>query len=443
MADVVKDFDLIWLREVERRLTEGMPLDTRELMVVLHDRLPRGFKPADLDPRFFYGVVPSVDGLKAMGDQGKILPDLGKTIAYIREQLVAHPALEKVTAIEVAAALEIAVPRAERILLLMSSIGRFSSSASGSAQGYSWIGIASEDVVAEYLGFESLDDHLASRAQSQAAATLARAESLRREQVPSSAGQPSTLRPLARLFLSHATSDRTLAEYLKAELERGVSGLEVFLTVYPGMIPAGADWLAAIKAELERADGYVVLLTPASVTRPWIWFETGAAWMSKRALATVSAGALDRTTLPMPLASFQVLSLEDPREAASVFTQLGGSLGDPAKFVEEVQRLAIPVGSFGGLGGWTGIEVGTRWFGWDGPTLHALEDRNPTLAPPALDAALRAAGWIPRYGTRAKLMRHLSEGLLQVWETDRAKWRRELLAPGDGDQILLIGKNAA
>jgi hypothetical protein len=77
--------------------------------------------------------------------------------------------------------------------------------------------------------------------------------------VGDAAAQPSTLRPLERLFLSHASSDRAVAEFIKTELERCIPGLVVFQTSVPGMIPAGADWLATIKAELDRADGYLVL----------------------------------------------------------------------------------------------------------------------------------------------------------------------------------------
>lgn len=92
---------------------------------------------------------------------------------------------------------------------------------------------------------------------------------------------------------------------------------------------------------------------------------------------------------------------------------------------------------------WEGIADGSRYFAWSGPTLHGLEDRNPIPAPNSLLKQLREDGWIPRFGTRAKLALHLSNGLHQVYETDRLVWRRELLAPGDGDQILLIGREAA
>lgn len=209
----------------------------------------------------------------------------------------------------------------------------------------------------------------------------------RQEHRPGAGPQASTLRPIERLFLSHSGEDRALAEFVKLQLERQVAGLEVFLTSFPGMIPAGADWLTQIKSELERADGYVVLLTPASVHRPWIVFETGAAWMSKRPLATVSAGALDRGEIPMPLGSFQVLSLEVPREAESVFKQLGGALENPEEFAREITVRSAPASPAPHCLGWSGVTVGKRFFAWDGPELHALEDRPAIPTPQAAIAA--------------------------------------------------------
>jgi hypothetical protein len=204
------------------------------------------------------------------------------------------------------------------------------------------------------------------------------------------------------------------------------------------MIPAGADWLATIKKELELADGYLILLTPASIDRPWIWFETGAAWMSQRPLATASAGDVDRAAIPMPLASFQILSLEDPREATFIFQQLGGELEDPPAFCARVHELANAHAPQSEIGQWSGVEVASRYFAWDGSNLHQLDDRPAIPAPPELLKAISENGLVPTFGLKAKLMNHLATGRHQVFETDRKTWRRELLMPGGGDQILLV-----
>jgi hypothetical protein len=90
---------------------------------------------------------------------------------------------------------------------------------------------------------------------------------------------------------------------------------------------------------------------------------------------------------------------------------------------------------------WQGVEARNRYFAWDGPTLHSLADRSPIPAPLEAIEALKAAGHKPVFGTRAKLLQHQADGLFQVFETDRATWRRELLQSPDG-QVLLVRPGA-
>lgn len=87
---------------------------------------------------------------------------------------------------------------------------------------------------------------------------------------------------------------------------------------------------------------------------------------------------------------------------------------------------------------WASVEIRGRFFAWDGPTLHALEARSPIQAPEEAIAALRAAGHTPSFGRTSKLREHLAGGVFQVFETDRASWRRELLYAQDGSQVLLV-----
>ena len=91
---------------------------------------------------------------------------------------------------------------------------------------------------------------------------------------------------------------------------------------------------------------------------------------------------------------------------------------------------------------WAGVQVGTRFFAWDGPRLHALEDRQPIGAPTEVIEALKAAGHTPSFGLHAKLRHHLAGGAFQVFETDRRTWRRELLYADDGSQVLLVRTGA-
>jgi hypothetical protein len=91
---------------------------------------------------------------------------------------------------------------------------------------------------------------------------------------------------------------------------------------------------------------------------------------------------------------------------------------------------------------WEGVSIGSRYFAWDGPALHALGDRGPVPTPPQLLQELKSRNIPHRFGTKAKLCSHLAQGWAQAWETDRHSWRRELLYADDGDQILLVKSEA-
>ena len=79
------------------------------------------------------------------------------------------------------------------------------------------------------------------------------------------------------IFISHAATDRPIAEILRSEMDRVfANGIHVFASSVPGIVKPGADWLNDIKENLAKATAVVVLITPVSINRPWIWFEVGA-----------------------------------------------------------------------------------------------------------------------------------------------------------------------
>jgi hypothetical protein len=246
--------------------------------------------------------------------------------------------------------------------------------------------------------------------------------------------QPPT--EIRRVFITHAASDRQIAEYVRDVLKELKPGIEVFVASRPGLIQSGEEWWARIKAELRAADAYIVLLTPQSVERLWVAFESGAAWMAKRPMLTVSAGGLNRAEVPMPLAVFQITSLQETEEVVAAFGRWGLKLSDPTAFAAHVRELTEH-GTFIESEGWQGVEVQNRYFAWDGPRLHKLDDRSPIPAPPMVIEAMKEVGVTPSFGRLDKLRTHLAKGAMQVYETDRKSWRRELLYSDDGSQVLL------
>lgn len=144
----------------------------------------------------------------------------------------------------------------------------------------------------------------------------------------------------SRVFISHASADGVVARRIAEEIRSRLPDVETFVTSRAGDIKSGEDWFETVKAELKKADAYVVLLTPNSLERPWVIFETGAAWMAERGFLVVSAGGLQIHDIPEPLRFFQVWSLESVETTSLAFAELGDSGEGLSEFCEKISILA-------------------------------------------------------------------------------------------------------
>ena len=77
-----------------------------------------------------------------------------------------------------------------------------------------------------------------------------------------------------RVFVSHGWSDRWVAKQM-ARCIRDVGG-DPFIDIFD--IKKGDRIERKIQAELPNCKEFVVLLTPWSTRRNWVWTEVGAAW---------------------------------------------------------------------------------------------------------------------------------------------------------------------
>jgi nucleoside 2-deoxyribosyltransferase len=162
-----KPHERIWLEEVRARLSSGQPLDYREMMVALRDKLPPGFTPSQIDPEYLQGSQLTVEGIHALDLNAQELKDLERLILNVKEWVTKDPQRQKVSAKECSAALGISEPYAGRLLALTGTLGGYWSSAAGTpdGSGYTEVSITSLDTLATYLKFTSLEDALRDRAR--------------------------------------------------------------------------------------------------------------------------------------------------------------------------------------------------------------------------------------------------------------------------------------
>lgn len=241
------------------------------------------------------------------------------------------------------------------------------------------------------------------------------------------------------LFLSHAGADAALAEYIEENLREDIPGVDVFRTSRIGQIPGGKEWLAYIQQHLQAADRFLILLTPHSTARPWICFETGAAWARNATLVPTVAGGLRKEDVPEPLRSLQLLSLEDRREAAEIFRELGGNLREPVRFAAEVRQLGELTGRRAlEAEGWEQLIIQGKRYAWDGP-FDRVPDGRPFPMPDTLPQELRQRGFRPVTGIHADLMNEYSKGYALLYEIDD-KGRKHLIVSRD-QQVLLVKRD--
>lgn len=82
------------------------------------------------------------------------------------------------------------------------------------------------------------------------------------------------VKPNYQVFITHATADKWVAKVICEKVES--VGASTFRDDRD--IDGGDNIPERIRMEIKRSKELIVLMTPASVNRPWVLLEVGAAW---------------------------------------------------------------------------------------------------------------------------------------------------------------------
>ena len=93
--------------------------------------------------------------------------------------------------------------------------------------------------------------------------------------------------PEYRVFISQGDQDRWIARQMGRRI-REDSGALTFLDVDD--VAVGDDFESRIHSEIRAARELVVLFTPWSARRSWVWTEVGAAWEQGKRVVAVLCG---------------------------------------------------------------------------------------------------------------------------------------------------------
>lgn len=127
------------------------------------------------------------------------------------------------------------------------------------------------------------------------------------------------------IFISHANEDAVLARAIKTQIDN-VFENKVNVFVSSITISPGSDWFDKILCSLTENDAFIVLVTPYSEKRPFVWFEIGFSWLrrlnNKCEIYAICAPPIDHGNLPEPLCRLQAISLAEEDRTIAFFEKL-------------------------------------------------------------------------------------------------------------------------
>lgn len=147
-----------------------------------------------------------------------------------------------------------------------------------------------------------------------------------------------------KVFISHITEERHLAELVKAQISKDFLGmLDVFVSSDQVSITVGSKWLTEIDEALKAAQIELILCSRDSVRRPWVNFEAGAGWVKGIPVIPVCHTGMRPVDLPIPLNMLQGIAANEQSGWQSVYELLAAKLGsavpssDFTKLVSEIR----------------------------------------------------------------------------------------------------------
>jgi PAS domain S-box-containing protein len=118
-----------------------------------------------------------------------------------------------------------------------------------------------------------------------------------------------------KIFLSHVSSDEKIAKVLANTLSRiSLDQISMWFSSDPspaGGIKPGQVWVEEIKSRLVASHATLVLLTPNSLHRPWLYFESGYGFSNRKGHVIPVCLGMKLSEVPLPLAIFQCYEIND------------------------------------------------------------------------------------------------------------------------------------
>jgi HAD superfamily hydrolase (TIGR01509 family) len=126
-----------------------------------------------------------------------------------------------------------------------------------------------------------------------------------------------------KIFLSHALIDKKLAQLVKELIENVSLGLtNIWLSsALDGLKPGDNLW-NEVHQNLSDSDMIIALLTPNSLQRPWILYESGFVAGNKKANVIPMVFCIDKNDLPLPLSAYVIYKGDELEDLSQLLIQI-------------------------------------------------------------------------------------------------------------------------
>lgn len=127
-----------------------------------------------------------------------------------------------------------------------------------------------------------------------------------------------------KIFISHASADRKLADLLRDTLVLGgIPSNRIFYSSSRATgIPSGSDVRAHLRTELQQAGLVIELVSSTFLTRPMCLLELGAAWALDKPTYPIVVPPLGRSQAAAKIGDVHMGQLGSPDEIDEVFDEL-------------------------------------------------------------------------------------------------------------------------
>lgn len=124
------------------------------------------------------------------------------------------------------------------------------------------------------------------------------------------------------VFISHIHEEAPLATLLSSVLGEGFSNSLEFFVSSDKSIKPGTDWYKTVMDNINESSMVLVLCSEASISRPWVNFETGAALMADKPVVPLCHSALQLSDMQPPLSLQQGYIISEDTQLDNFINQL-------------------------------------------------------------------------------------------------------------------------